>query len=334
MLWTIVIFIIVVLFYSHLMEQYKKGEELEIYEIDYQDREHLHQVCKSKQPMIFEFSPILSSSHPLNAVSLDILVNKYGKRNVFVKDTDDFSQLDSRQLDGVPLSLESSVKLFSSDTRCHYISDSNREFIDDTVLENWFEEMDEYISPNLTLSKSRDLMFGSHNSSTLLKYNTENCHFIYVVRGKIRVKMTPRKKYIEEVKDYSSYTFYSLLNVWNILEDDFERIQLVDFDVLAGNMLYIPPYWWYSLKYEESDTLLLSTKYSTIMNVVANAYNICNYTIHQYTDGGTVDVKRIITGDETGDNHETRVEETRPEDEAQSRKNEEERILIQSLRTG
>lgn len=330
MLWTIVIFIIIVLLYSHLMEQYKKGEELEIYEIDYQDREHLHQVCKSKQPLVFEFSSILPSSHPLNTVSLDILVNKYGKRDVFVNDTDDFSQNNvqgisggiSKRIQGIPLSLESSVKLFSSDTRCHYISDSNSDFVSETAVEGWFEELDEFISPNLTLYKTRDLMFGSHNSSTLLKYNTEHCHFVYVVRGKIRVKMTPHKKYIDEVKDYSSYTFYSSMNVWNILEDDFERIQLVDFDVLGGSMLYIPPYWWYSFHYEEADTLLLSTKYSTIMNVVANTYNLCNYTIHQYSEKETVGVKRIITIGNEGDG--TQLERKNEETD----ENEQDKIVI------
>lgn len=306
MLWTVFIFIIVVLIYLHLVEQYKKGEELEIYEIDYTDCAHLQQVCKSKQPIIFEFSSILPKHH-----TIDDLANKYGKKNVFIKDTDDFyNHIDAEpnihKNIGVSLSLESSLKLLASDTRSHYISDSNFDFINDTFLENHYDELDEFIQPNLTICKTRDLMFGSKNSSTILQYNTEYNHFLYVTRGKIRVKMTPykSKKYLYETKDYYSYIFYSPLNVWTIQEqykDEFERIQFLDFDVLSGNMLFIPPFWWYSIQYEEAETLILSSKYSTVMNVIANSYNLCNYTIMQYTTNvNDANIKKVIRYDDNG----------------------------------
>jgi hypothetical protein len=301
MLWTVFIFIIVVLIYLHLVEQYKKGEELEIYEIDYTDCAHLQQVCKSKQPIIFEFSSILPERH-----TIDDLANKYGKKNVYIKDTHDFynksidTEPNIHRNIGVPLSLESSLKLLTSDTRSHYISDSNSDFINDTFLENHYDELDEFIKPNLTICKTRDLMFGSKNSSTMLQYNTEYNHFLYVTRGKIRVKMTPykSKKYLYETRDYYSYIFYSPLNIWIIQEeykDEFERIQFLDFDVLSGNMLFIPPFWWYSIQYEEAETLILSSKYSTMMNVVANSYNLCNYTIMQYTTNvDDTNIKKVI----------------------------------------
>ena len=39
------IFIIILFLYIHIANQYKLGEELEIYETDYDDAKHLESVC-------------------------------------------------------------------------------------------------------------------------------------------------------------------------------------------------------------------------------------------------------------------------------------------------
>jgi hypothetical protein len=283
MLTTIIIFIIVFLIYLHWAEQYKSGEDLEIYEIDFTDNGHLQEVCKSKQPIVCEFSSVLSKFHFLNTISLDDLGDKYGKLDVYVKDTDDTGSCDA-----IPLSLESSLKLMATDTHSHYISEGNSEFIDETVLEKYYDSLHEYIKPAFTIHKQMDLCYGSKGSSTPLRYNTDFSHFMYVPKGKIRVKMTPHKskKYLHPIKDYFSYEFYSPVCVWNTqseYQNTIDKIQFLDFDVYAGNLLFIPPYWWFSLQYEEEGTFLYSIKYNTLMNVIANTHNIGNYLFQQYT---------------------------------------------------
>ena len=41
--------------YLHVLEQYKKSEDLEIYEMDYSSNAQLQEVCNVKQPVLFEF---------------------------------------------------------------------------------------------------------------------------------------------------------------------------------------------------------------------------------------------------------------------------------------
>ena len=48
-----VIFCLVVFFYLHMKAQYKVSEDLEIYELDYTDNQHLQEICDAKQPILF-----------------------------------------------------------------------------------------------------------------------------------------------------------------------------------------------------------------------------------------------------------------------------------------
>lgn len=286
MLTAIIISILIFLIYLHWTEQYKTGEDLEIYEIDYIDNDHLQQVCKSKQPIVFEFSSVISKFHFLNTLELNDLATKYGKLDVYIKDTDDYKT--QSNTDAIPLTFESSYTLISTDTHAHYISEGNTDFILDTVLEKYYDSLHDYIQPSYTLHKTLDFCYGSNRSATPLRYNTDYSHFIYVGKGKIRVKMTPHKskKYLNPIKDYFAYEFYSPLCVWNHQPEfslNMEKIQWLDFDVVSGHMLYIPPYWWYSIQYEEDNTFFCSVKYNTVMNVVANLHNIGFHCYEQYT---------------------------------------------------
>lgn len=287
MWYQIVIFIILFLLYLHWAEQYKTGEDLEIYEIDYTDNEHLQEVCKSKQPIVFEFSQVLSKFHFLNTLSLEDLADKVGKMDVYVKDTEDYWDPQGEP-DAIPLTLESSLKLFTTDTHAHYISEGNEDLIKDTILEKYYDSLHEYIQPSFTLHKTMDLWFGSKGSATPIRYNTDYSHFLYLSKGKCRVRMTPHKskKYLHYVKDYERYEFRSLIHLQNPQADyknDLEKIQWLDFDMVQGNMLFIPPYWWYSLEYLEEGAFLCSFQYNTIMNILANGHNIATHLYKKYT---------------------------------------------------
>ena len=50
----ILLFIIILLLYIHIVHQYKTSEDLEIYEFDYENTEHLQEVCNIKQPAVFK----------------------------------------------------------------------------------------------------------------------------------------------------------------------------------------------------------------------------------------------------------------------------------------
>jgi hypothetical protein len=45
--------------------------------------------------------------------------------------------------------------------------------------------------------------------------------------------------------------------------------------------VFVPPYWWYSIQYVESDTLVLGTTYISGMNFIANFPDLVKWYIQQ-----------------------------------------------------
>jgi hypothetical protein len=126
-------------------------------------------------------------------------------------------------------------------------------------------------------------MLGSRGAITPLRYHINFRHYLSVNSGKIHVKMTPWKssKYLNPIMDYDNYEFRSDLNPFD--SDETGKIKFLEFDVLANYVLYIPPYWWYSIQYDESNTLVLGAKYISMMNLIANSHHLFKYYIQQYS---------------------------------------------------
>ena len=47
------------------------------------------------------------------------------------------------------------------------------------------------------------------------------------------------------------------------------KIQFIDFTLLPGKTLFIPAYWWYSVKFNDNNTSISTFKYRTYMNNIA-----------------------------------------------------------------
>jgi len=80
--------------------------------------------------------------------------------------------------------------------------------------------------------------------------------------------------------DYENYEFRSPIHPVNPQDHfakDYEKTKFLEFDVLKGYVLYIPPYWWYSIEYSETNTFVAGVSYMTTMNCVSNLPNL---TIH------------------------------------------------------
>ena len=64
------------------------------------------------------------------------------------------------------------------------------------------------------------------------------------------------------------------MNCWNTQQkylNEMEKLKFLEFDVKAGNILYIPPHWFYSIKYsDEPNTIVYGFTYNSIMNCVSN----------------------------------------------------------------
>ncbi len=285
---TFVVFGIILFLYIHIVDQYKRSEDLEIYEMDYNNEKQLQEVCNVKQPTVFEFQ----TNFPLffEKITPETLDSVYNS-DVKLKDTNDYYTEEASEpkssVDYIVLPFQSARKLMETDSSSHFFIENNNEFVEESDYYKLFSHIDHYFKPHLTLQTKYDFCMGSKNAITPLRYHTNYRQFYIVASGKIHVKLTPWKshKYLYPIKDFENYEFRSPINVWkpqHKFVSEMEKIKFLEFDVTAGNTLYIPPYWWYSIKYSnEPDTILCGFTYNTIMNVVANVPNWILYFIQQ-----------------------------------------------------
>lgn len=282
---SIFIFIFILFVYIHIVHQYKRSEDLEIYEMDYSSNLHLQEVCDVKQPILFEYRSIAPDFYDKVTYD-DLLDDKYSPYDINVKEAADYWDSDV-SVDSVILPYSSGSTLMKTDAKAAYFSENNADFVEETKLAAMFETNDEFLKPGLTLQSKYDIMLGSRGVSLPLRYHTHHRHFISVNTGKVRVKMTPYKssKYLYTYRDFETYEFRSPVHVWKPSEKyqhEIDKIKFLEIDVVEGNVLYIPPYWWYSIQYDNNvDSLLCSITYNTVMNMVANVPYFVKYYIQQ-----------------------------------------------------
>ena len=274
---SIFIFLLVVFLYLHITAQYKTSEDLEIYEMDYTTNKELQEVCDIKQPLLFQYKDV-------NPEFFDLFsIEETNRNDIYVKDIQDYYANETGQIDSLLLPYQSVKTLMNTDSVGVYFSENNQDFIEEANLHSEFELNDAFLKPTMTAITKYDVCTGSKNCYTPLRYHNYYRQFYCVNSGKIRVKMTPFKsrKYMRTIKDYELYEFRSTVNVWNTKNGELEKVRFLEFDVTPGFVLYVPPYWYYSIKYVEDNTLLSGFNYQSVMNCVSNIPDMARYFIQQ-----------------------------------------------------
>jgi len=281
---TIFIFLLVVFLYLHITAQYKTSEDLEIYEMDFTNNKELQEVCDLKQPLLFHYRDINPDFFDL------VTIEETNRNEIFVKDIQDYfvgepanGRDESSTIDALLLPYQSVKTLMTTDSVGIYFSENNQDFVEESGLISEFESNDTFLKPTLTAITKYDVCLGSRNCYTPLRYHNYYRQFFCVNTGKIRVKMTPFKtrKYIKVTKDYDQYEFRCNTNVWDSKSRELEKVKFLEFDVDAGFVLYVPPYWFYSIKYVEDNTMVTGFTYQSVMNCVANLPDFARYFIQQ-----------------------------------------------------
>ena len=279
-IYSVLIFIAVLILYSQIIFQLKKGDEIEIYETDYTTNKDINANANLKQPFVFQFGEYDTN---LKSMPLSKLVAEQGSFDVFVKETADYHA--DRPPTSVVLSLSATNGLMKTDTTGKYFSSGNQYFIEETGIQRYYQQLDKYLEPALSVFSRYDLLLGSAGATTPLTYHTFERRYIYITGGKYVVKMTPWRstKYMAINKNYRDYEFSSPLNVWNAQDPEFSKMKFVEFNVEAGQVLYVPPFWHYSLKMAGEDDHVASVfDYSSPMNILANAFSITNHLFEKY----------------------------------------------------
>tara|TARA_B110000444_G_C18815538_1_gene584929 strand:- start:110 stop:1048 length:939 start_codon:yes stop_codon:yes gene_type:complete len=258
------IFIIVLFFYLHINHHLTKSSDLEIYTIEQPSKDKLEEICNLRQPLLFNYY----NEEILRNCKMETLNNKYSAFDIKIRDI--LNDDDKKEI-YLPLVLKESLNLFQNDMKSRYITENNYDFLEETGSIKNYSYNDSFLRPPLVSKCDYDYMSGSQDSSTPLRYNLSYRNYYYVIEGEIRVKLIPpmSSKYLLENKDYDNFEFRSPINPWNVDEKyrDYDKVKSLDIVVNPGTILYIPPYWWYSIKYTKMSSIC-AFKYRTYMNTI------------------------------------------------------------------
>ena len=270
------IFCLVLFIYLHIQFHLKTGEDLEMYEVDEPSKEKLEEICDIRQPVLFNFE----NQKIMETSNKTYIANNYYAfetkiRNI--KDTDFNSEL------YMPLPLHATIKLFNEDNTSSYFSENNSEFLEETGVVKSLKYNDEFLRPYMVSNCNYDIMMGSKNTCTPFRYEINYRNFFLLTQGSAQIKMAPphSTKYHYPNYDYENFEFRSPVNPWNPQPNyvaDFDKLKCLEFTLLPGKTVFIPAFWWYSIKLGKN-TSISCFRYRTYMNNIAISPYIAMYAL-------------------------------------------------------
>ena len=247
------------------------SDDLEVYTIENVSKDRLEEICNLKQPVLFDYK----NENLLDTVNIGKMEELYGAfdvnfRNIVQKDKESEVYL--------PILLNEVVKLFQNKLNNKIIIENNDEFLKETGLLKIFRYNDSFLRPPLVSICKYDFMSGSEESYTPLRYNISYRNFYLVTSGKIKLKLIPPSngKYLQKENDYDIFEFGSPVDPWDIQDKykpEFDKVKVLDLELTKGQIINIPPYWWYSIKYEKVSSICVF-KYRTYMSTISILPNL------------------------------------------------------------
>lgn len=298
-------FLIVFFLYLHIVFHLKKSSDLEIYDIEQPSKTKLEEICDLRQPVTFKFD----NQRLLDSCSLLNINDNYSAFDINIRNVND--NVEDKKDMYVPLVLKEAMILFNNDNEKRYISMNNSDFLEETALVKNYKYNDEFLRPPMTSKCSYDLLTGSVDNTTPLMYNVDYRNYYLVTHGDVNIKLIPpsSSRYMYTMSDYLNFEFRSPLNPWNIQEKykaDFDKIKTLDVNLKQGDIIHIPAYWWYSIKYNSLSSIC-TFNYRTYMNTIAISPYICMHLLQK------TNVKREIvkTKDDVIINDKTTTNDTK-----------------------
>jgi hypothetical protein len=241
-----------------------------------------------KQPILFHFGLSDEVIQNINILGLE----KY------TESTPELEMWDIRDYEKKPesvlLTYGSFANFIKSDPKGVYFTYKNKDWLEEIGGLEHMRIFDEFWKPALAVNSSYELWMGSAKAHTPLQYHMNDHLFLYVTKGKMSVKMTPwrSRKYFDCVKDFDNYEFYSKMDPWtaNVTANvTANAVKWLDFEVVEGYALYIPAWWWFSVRFSSADTRVVGIKYQTVGNICAHIPDWTRYFFQYHT------TKQIVT---------------------------------------
>ena len=271
------IFCIVLFLYLHIQFHLKTGEDLEIYETEQPSKDKLEEICDLRQPALFDFD----CQKIIETTNRNYIFNNYHAFEIKIRNNEDNDDNNSELY--IPLALHSAINLFNQDKSASYFSENNKEFLEESGVIKNMQYNDEFLRPYMVSNCNYDVMMGSANTYTPFRYEINYRNYILLTQGSAQIKLSPphSSKYLHPIYDYENFEFRSSINPWKPqpkFSADFDKIKCLEFTLLPGKTLYIPAYWWYSIKFN-SNTSISCFNYRTYMNNLAIMPYICLHAL-------------------------------------------------------
>jgi hypothetical protein len=271
---TVFIFCIVLFLYLHIYFHLRTSDDLEVYEIYQPSKEKLEEICDLRQPVVFDYE---NGGNFGNDIAFDVIKRNYGAFDVKIKNLKEASSANSNSNSEsepyMPLTLNATHEIMKSDTDSQFISERNGDFLEETGVVKQFHYNDDFLRPALVSNCDYDYMFASEGAETVLQYNVNYRNYFFLVSGRARVILIPPKstKYLYAHTDYENFEFVSPVSPWNVqhaYKADYDKIKTLEVELVPGKIVFIPAYWWYSIKFYDGATVC-AFKYRTYMNTIS-----------------------------------------------------------------
>ena len=257
------IFCLVLFIYLHINFHLKTCDDLEIYEIEEQSKDRFEEICDIRQPVLFS----CECKEIIQFTNTKYILDNYSAFEIKVRNIKDTSNNNELY---IPLSIRDSLKLFEEDKDSSYFTENNSDFLQETGIIKQFKIYDEYLRPYMVSNCIYDIMTGSEGCCTPFRYEINYRNFFLCNEESVQIKLAPPqyKKYLYPFYDYENFEFRTPINPWNVQPkfiSDFNKIKCLEFVLPKNKILFIPPYWWYSIKFNKNSSLSCF-KYRTYMN--------------------------------------------------------------------
>ena len=280
----VLIFCVILFLYLHIYFHMKTSNDLEVYEIDQPSKDKLEEVCDLRQPVLFDYA----NERLMESCTLNAIRTAYGAFDVRLRNVkDDADEADATEL-YVPLTLHAVAESFRGDKESRYISENNGDFLEETGLVKTFKYNDAFLRPPMVSKCMYDVMCASPGTATPLRYELNYRNYYLVTQGSVKLRLIAphASKYLYPVADYDNFEFRSPVNPWRVQSEyqaDFDKIKTMDVELRAGQIIYIPAYWWCSIMFsgQSAQTTICCFKYRTYMNTISVLDKLCMWLLQQ-----------------------------------------------------
>jgi len=260
------IFFLVLFAYLHIQFHLKTSDDLEIYEIDDVSKDKLEEICDIRQPVLFDYN----DEKIIETTNSRFILKNYPAFEIKIRNINDNDKNNELY---VNLPLHASVKLFKEDNTSSYFSENNSDFLNETGIVKNFKYNDEYLRPYMVSNLNYDIMMGSNGTFSPFRYEINYRNYFLCTEGSVQIKMaSPQSiRYLYPEYDYENFEFRSPINPWNVqtrYRADFDKMKCLEVTLTKGKIIFIPSYWWYSIKFSDNSSISCF-KYRTYVNNLA-----------------------------------------------------------------